>query len=107
MAFLVNDEPIVIVCSGDKKIDNHKYKEYFKCKAKMIPGNDLESIIGFEPGGVTPFEVNDNVKAYLDISLKDYDVLYPAGGTKTSAIKLTLSELEKYSNFIDYIDVCK
>lgn len=107
MAFLVNDEPILIVASGDKKIDNQKFKQTFHTKAKMIPFDELDSLVGHAAGGVCPFGIHDGVKVYLDVSLKEFDTVYPACGTSNSAVKLTLEELEKASDYLEYVDVCK
>lgn len=107
LSFLVGDKPILIVMAGDKKCDNHKYKEYFKEKAKMIPREDLVSLVGHEAGGVCPFGINDGVLVYLDESLKEHEFIYPACGSSNSAIKLSISELEELSNYTEWIDVCK
>ena len=107
MAFLVDDAPILIVASGDKKIDNSKFKQTFHAKAKMIPFDELEMLVGHAAGGVCPFGIHDGVKVYLDVSLKEFDTVYPACGTSNSAVKLTLEELEKASNYLEYVDVCK
>ena len=107
MAFLVDDSPILIIASGDKKIDNSKFKQTFHTKAKMIPFDELETLIGHAAGGVCPFGIHDGVKVYLDVSLKEFDTVYPACGTRNSAVKLTLEELEKASNYLEYVDVCK
>ncbi len=107
MAFIVGDEPIVISISGKSKIDNAKYKATFHKKAKMIPFEDVEKIIGHIPGGVCPFAVNDNVKVYLDNSLKKYNIVYAAGGSPDTTIGITIDELEKYSKFTSWVDVCK
>lgn len=107
MSFLVGDQPILIVTAGDTKIDNAKYRHFFEVKAKMIPGDEVENIIGHAIGGVCPFAVNKNVKIYLDISLKRFETVYPAAGSSNSAIALTIPELEKYSNFLQWVDVCK
>ena len=107
MAFLVNDEAILIVVSGDKKIDNSKFKQTFHVKAKMIPFEELEMLVGHAAGGVCPFGINDGVKVYLDVSLKKFDTVYHACGTSNSAVKLTTNELEKASNYIEYVNVCK
>ncbi|MCM1052741.1 MAG: YbaK/EbsC family protein [Ruminococcus sp.] len=106
LAFLVDDIPIMIVCAGDTKINSGKFKKIFHTKPKMIPRELVETIIGHKPGGVCPFGINDNVKVYLDISLKDYNIIHIAGGEENITIKLSLKELEKYSNYIEYIDVC-
>lgn len=107
MSFLVGEQPILIVTAGDTKIDNAKYKHFFGAKAKMIPGEEVESIIGHAIGGVCPFAVNDNVKIYLDESLQRFETVFPAAGSPNSAIELTIPELEKYSNFLQWVDVCK
>lgn len=107
MSFLVGNQPILIVTAGDTKIDNAKYRHFFGTKAKMIPGDEVENIIGHAIGGVCPFAVNKNVKIYLDISLKRFETVYPAAGSSNSAIALTIPELEKYSNFLQWVDVCK
>ena len=107
LSFLVDDKPILIVTAGDAKIDNAKYRHYFKKKAKMIPYDDVLNIIGHGVGGVCPFGINDGVSVYLDESLKKYDKVYPAAGTGNSAVSLTVPELEVCSCFLEWIDVCK
>ena len=98
MSFLVGDQPILIVTAGDTKIDNAKYKHLFGTKAKMIPADEVEQFIGHAIGGVCPFAVNENVKVYLDESLKRFHTVFPAAGSSNSAIEMTIPELEKYSN---------
>ena len=107
LSFIVEDKPILIVVSGDSKIDNSKFKTEFKTKAKMIPIDNVEEMIGHAVGGVCPFGVNTNVDVYLDDSLKRFEIIYPACGSSNSAVKLTLDELEKTSNYRKWIDVCK
>ena len=87
--------------------DNAKYKAEFNTKAKMIPYDDVENYAGHKPGGVCPFGVKENVKVYLDESLKRFDIIYPACGSSNSAVKLTIAELEKTSNYEKWVDVCK
>ena len=107
MSFWVDDKPILIVLAGDTKVDNSKYKQKFSCKAKMIPADMLESVIGHAMGGVCPFAINEGITVYLDESLKRFEYVYPACGSASSAIKLTIPELEKYSNYKEWIDVGK
>ena len=107
MSFLVGEQPILIVTAGDTKIDNAKYRHFFGAKAKMIQGEEVEAIIGHAIGGVCPFAINENVKVYLDESLKRFQTVFPAAGSSNSAIELTIPELEKYSNFLQWVDVCK
>ena len=107
LSFHVHDDVIVILTAGDAKIDNAKYKKEFLHKAKMIKCEDVEKKIGHAPGGVCPFAINDGIKVYLDESLKRMDVVYPACGSSNSAIKLTIKELEEYSNYTKWVDVTK
>jgi len=107
LSFLIDDKPILIVVGGDYKIDNSKYKSEFNVKAKMIPFNDVESLIGHAAGGVCPFGINEGISVYLDISLKEHEYIYPACGSSNSAIKLSINELEELSNYQKWIDVCK
>ena len=107
LSFLIEDKPILIVVAGDCKIDNGKYKQEFGKKAKMIPYEEVEKLIGHNVGGVCPFGINENVTVYLDNSLKKFDTIYPACGESNTAIKLTIEELEETSNYKKWIDVCK
>lgn len=107
LSFIVDNKPILIVVAGDSKIDNSKYKAEFSTKAKMIPFDNVEELIGHVVGGVCPFGVKDGVTIYLDNSLKRFEILYPACGSTNSAIKLTVDELEKISNYKKWVDVCK
>ncbi|MDR0880062.1 MAG: YbaK/EbsC family protein [Clostridioides sp.] len=107
LSFLVDDKCILIVAAGDAKIDNKKYKSEFKAKAKMIPFEDVEEITGHGVGGVCPFGVNEGVTVYQDESLRRFGTVFPACGSDNSAIELTIPELEKYSNSVKWVDVCK
>ncbi len=107
LSFDVDGDTVLIVCAGDTKIDNPKYKAQFHTKAKMLPREDAQARIGHAVGGVCPFAVNDGVKVYLDESMKRFDIVYPAAGSAQSAVKLTTAELETASKAIAWIDVCK
>lgn len=107
LSFLIDDKAIIILVSGLSRIDNQKYKAKFNTKAKMISFDEVEKYTGHAPGGVCPFAVKEDVKIYLDISLKKYDFVYPAAGSSNSAIKLSIPQLEKYSNYVEWIDVSK
>ena len=107
LSFMIKEEPILILVSGNSRIDNAKFKKEFNVKAQMIKFDKVEEYIGHAVGGVCPFGVNEGVKIYLDVSLKKHDIIYPAVGSANSAVKLTLSELEEITNFEKWVDVCK
>ncbi|MCI5739418.1 MAG: YbaK/EbsC family protein [Ruminococcus sp.] len=107
LSFLVEDKPVLIVTAGDAKIDNPKFKAQFHTKAKMLGYDEVEPLVGHAVGGVCPFGVRDGVEVYLDISLKRFETVFPACGSANSAIELSIPELEQYSGFVSWIDVCK
>ena len=107
LSFMVNGHAVLIVAAGDAKIDNPKYKAQFGTKAKMLAPDEVETLVGHAVGGVCPFGVNEGVTVYLDESLKRFSTVFPACGSGNSAIELTIDELEKYSGFVSWVDVCK
>ncbi len=107
LSFLVGEQVILVVAAGDARIDNQKYKARFGTKAKMLPPDAVEPLTGHEIGGVCPFAVNDGVTVYLDESLRRFKTVFPACGSSNSAIELTIGELEQYSGFTAWVDVCK
>jgi len=107
LSFMVNEQPILIVAAGDVKIDNAKYKKFFGAKAKMLTPDEAVTLIGHAVGGVCPFAVNEGVTVYLDESLKKFATVFPACGSSNSAIELTMEELERYSLYKEWVDVCK
>lgn len=107
LAFSVAEKPILIVTAGDTRVDNAKYKAKFGTKAKMLSAEETAERIGHAVGGVCPFSLQQGVTVYLDVSLKRFETVFPACGSSNSAIELTISELEKYSAFAEWIDVCR
>lgn len=107
LSFKLDDKPILIVVAGKAKIDNQKYKSTFSKKAKMLDRQEALDYTGHAIGGVCPFGLKNPVDVYLDISLKRHQEIIPAAGDQNSSIRLTLYELEKYSNCKEWVDVCK
>lgn len=106
LSFMVGEQPIIVVVAGDSKISNSKYKQEFGVKAKMIAFDDVENIIGHAVGGVCPFGVKENIKIYLDETLKKYKIVYPACGDNHSAVKLAPEEFETLVKVEKWVDVC-
>ena len=107
LSFLQGERPVLILAEGAARIDNAKYRARFSCKAKMIPAELVEQLVGHSVGGVCPFGVNENVTVYLDESLKQHEIVYPAAGTDHSAVRLTIAELERACPDAEWIDVCR
>lgn len=107
LAFKVDDKPILIIAAGDTRIDNPSYKKKFSTKPKMLSPDECQDMIGHAVGGICPFAINEGVEVYLDESLKRFETVFPAAGSANSAIELTIPELEKYSNYKEWVDLCK
>ena len=108
LSFKVEEQPILIVAAGDAKVNNGAYKSYFHAKAKMLTHEEAHTMIGHDVGGVCPFALPENVKVYLDESLRRFETVFPAAGSSNSAVEMTCEELERYaSNFTAWVDVCK
>ena len=108
LSFKVGEEPVLIVAAGDAKVNNGAYKSYFHTKAKMLTHEEAHTMIGHDVGGVCPFALPEDVKVYLDESLRRFETVFPAAGSSNSAVEMTCEELERYaSNFTAWVDVCK
>ena len=107
LSFIVDGNPLLVVLAGDARMDNHKFKEAFRKKGRMIPAADVESLVGHAPGGVCPFCVKDGVPVYLDTSLHAYETVYPAAGDDHSAVRMTPEELYEFAHAIAWVDIHK
>ena len=97
---------MLILCAGDARIDNHKFKDHFYFKAKMLLPEEVNELVGHPIGGVCPFGINAGIPVYLDESMLRFDTVFPAAGSSNSAIELTIDELFKYSGAKGWVDIC-
>lgn len=107
MSFVLKSgECILILMKGTARVDNKKFKENFKEKAVMVPFDRVEELTGHIPGGVCPFGLKKDLRVFLDKTLKEFDIVYPAGGTPHSAVKITVDMLADVTKG-QWIDVTK
>ena len=107
LSFIVDEKPVIVVMAGDGRVNSSKFKAQFHTKPHMIPRDQVEEITGFQPGGVCPFGVPKEIPVWLDISMKRFAYIHPAGGNEFVSVNLTPSELEKASEAVGWCDVCK
>ncbi len=107
LSFGVDDRVALVVCAGDARIANPKFKAQFRTKPKMLAAEEAPVRIGHAVGGVCPFGVSDECDVYLDESLKRFDTIFPACGSSNSAIELTPTELAEITPGSTWVDVCK
>ena len=107
LSFLVDDKPVIVVMAGDGRVNSSKFKALFHTKPSMIPRDKVEEITGFQPGGVCPFAVPAEIPVWLDVSMKRFEYIHPAGGNEYVSVKLTPDELEAATEAEGWCDVCK
>lgn len=107
LSFIVDEKPVIVVMAGDGRVNSSKFKAQFHTKPHMIPRDQVEEITGFQPGGVCPFGVPKDIPVWLDISMKRFAYIHPAGGNEFVSVNLTTDELEKASEAVGWCDVCK
>lgn len=105
LAFKLKDKDVLIVMKGDSRIDNKKFKNYFKVKAKMLQHDEVYEITGHPVGGVCPFGLKNNLDIYLDVSIKNFEYVYPAAGADNAAMKISPEDIEKLTS-AKWVDVC-
>lgn len=107
LSFLVEDKPVIVVMAGDGRVNSSKFKAQFHTKPSMVPRDRVEEMIGFVPGGVCPFGIDKSIPVWLDVSMKRFAYVHPAGGSEYTSVKLTPAELEAASEAVGWCDVCK
>lgn len=107
LGFRTQDGPILIVMSGEARIDNRLYKDFFHQKARMLSPEETLEVLEMPVGGVCPFGVPEGIPIYLDTSLKKYDIVYPSCGAINSAIGLTPDELETVTGATSWVSITK
>ncbi len=107
LSFIVDEKPVTVVMAGDGRVNSSKFKAQFHTKPSMVPRDKVEELIGFAPGGVCPFGVREDIPVWLDISMRRFEYIHPAGGNEFVSVKLTPEELEIASDAVGWCDVCK
>lgn len=106
LAFKLKEKDILVVTRGDARIDNKKFRNFFKTKAKMLDFNEVEEITGHPVGGVCPFGLKNPLRVYVDVSIKDFDFVYPAAGSRTTALKISPENIQELTS-AEWVDVCQ
>ena len=85
-----------VVAAGDKKINSGALKRATGAKHRMASAEETEEATGFRPGGVCPFGLQDRpVAILLDVSLDEYNTVYPAAGTDATGVPLSPAYLQQ------------
>lgn len=106
LTFDLKDRYLIVVTRGDARIDNQKFKSVFNKKARLLKPDEVEKVTGHPVGGVCPFGLKNPIDVYLDVSLKEFEYIYPAAGAANASVKITPEELKQVSGG-SWVDVCQ
>ncbi|MBH3428060.1 YbaK/EbsC family protein [Pseudomonas alkylphenolica] len=106
LSLRVGEEVILLVTRGDARLDNRKYKQHFGVKARMLDAAHVEEATGHPVGGVCPFGLPRPLQVFCDVSLKDFSIVFPAGGAPNAAVRI---EPEHMANLVSaqWVDVAQ
>ena len=107
LSFVVDEKPVIVVMAGDGRGNSSKFKAKFHTKPHMVPRDQVEELIGYQPGGVCPFGIPSGIPVWLDVSMKRFAYVHPAAGDEYTSVTLTPEELEQASNALGWCDICK
>lgn len=93
LSLWLKDEVVLLVLSGDARIDNQKFKTQFKTKAKMLDGDEVPEWTGHPVGGVSPFGLPRTLRIFVDVTLKKFDDVLPAAGATNAAVRIAPDRL--------------
>ncbi len=106
LAFRLREgDTILLVASGDARIDNRKFKERFG-KGKMLPADEVMALTGHPVGGVCPFGLAHPLQVYLDHTLQKFDQVLPAAGATHTAVRISPPLLADLTGGL-WVDVCE
>ncbi len=106
LAVRVGGDVFLLVTRGDARLDNAKTKAAFGNRPRMLGADETLAVTGHPVGGVCPFGLSTCMPVYLDESLKAFDVVYPAGGSLNTSVKVTTDRLFELVGD-RWIDICR
>lgn len=106
LSLRAGDKTLLVVASGDVRLDNKKLRQAFGGKAKMLDAEAVQTLTGHPVGGVCPFGLATDLPVYCDVSLLAYDIVMPAAGSVNSAVRITPRRLAELTG-AEWIDVAQ
>ena len=106
LAVRAGDHLFLLVARGDARLDNRKCKDEFRSRPRMLGADETLELTGHPVGGVCPFGLKQPVPIYVDVSLKAFDVVYPAGGSLNTSVEIPVPRLfDLVGN--RWVDLCR
>lgn len=105
LSLRIKDRTLLIVASGDARLNNRKIKDVLGGKPRMLGADEVATLTGHPVGGVCPFGLATPLPVYCDVSLKDFDEVVPAAGSANSALRISPNRLAALVG-AEWVDVC-
>lgn len=105
LSLRIKDRTLLIVTSGDARLNNRKIKDVLGGKPRMLGADEVVALTGHPVGGVCPFGLATPLPVYCDVSLKAFDEVVPAAGSINSAVRIAPGRMAALVN-AEWIDVC-
>ena len=87
-------EHLFLLCArGDARLDNRKCKDEFGARPRMLGADETLERTGHPVGGVCPFGLKSPLPVYVDVSLRAFDVVYPAAGSLNTSVEVPTERL--------------
>jgi prolyl-tRNA editing enzyme YbaK/EbsC (Cys-tRNA(Pro) deacylase) len=93
LAVRAGDQTFLLVTRGNARLDNRKCKDEFGARPRMLGFDETFELTGHPVGGVCPFGLKQPIAIYLDVSLKAFNVVYPAGGSLNTSVEVPVDRL--------------
>jgi prolyl-tRNA editing enzyme YbaK/EbsC (Cys-tRNA(Pro) deacylase) len=106
LAIRVGDRVVLVVARGDSRLDNAKSKSAFQARPRMLGAEETLALTGHAIGGVCPFGLAQPLPVYCDLTLQDFDTVYPAAGSLNSSVQVTPARLAELVG-ASWVDVCR
>ena len=105
LSLRIGDMVALVVTRGDARLNNGKAKAALGARPRMLGAHEVEELTGHPIGGVCPFGLAAPLPIYCDVSLQQYDTVFPAAGSRTTSVELTPQRLAELTG-AQWIDIC-
>ncbi|HVE01912.1 MAG TPA: YbaK/EbsC family protein [Sphingomicrobium sp.] len=106
LAVRAGDQLFLVVARGDARLDNRKCKDEFGARPRMLGAEETFEITGHPVGGVCPFGLKTPLPVYMDVSLRAFSTVYPAGGSRNTSVEIPTERLFELVGD-RWVDLCR
>ena len=106
LAVRAGEQTFLVVARGDARLDNRKCKDELGFRPRMLGPEETLELTGHPVGGVCPFGLKMPLPVYLDVSLKAFGTVYPAGGSLNTSVEIGVGRLFELVGD-RWVDLCR